>query len=363
MGTSARVVVLPKESNSLRIDDIELPEPGPTQVEVRQFASGICHSQLHQIHGDRQNQLLLGHESTGVVNKVGEAVSHVKVGDIVMITWVPRNPLESGFPPAGVVIEVSNGPARTANVFTWADVTLADEQYVVKVDPEIARDVTAIVGCAVITGAGAVTNSVNIKPGESVAIFGVGGVGLCAVAAAHVAGANPIIAIDLDDEKLGFALDFGATHTINASAENPVKAIQALTLKEDAHTFAKKPVSGADYVFDCIGIPTTIGQMLAACRKGQVSVRPGGTAVLVGLPIETVEVNGMDLILNEKSFIGSAAGSCTPDRDIPLFLDWHKKGKLDLDALVTRRFKLDEINEAVSALENGEILGRAIIEF
>ena len=103
--------------------------------------------------------------------------------------------------------------------------------------------------------------------------------------------------------------------------------------------------------------------MLAACRKGQVSVKTGGVAVLVGLPTDTVEVNGMDLILNEKSFVGSAAGSCTPDRDIPMVLDWHDKGKLDLETLVTRRFKLDEINEAVAALEAGEILGRAIIEF
>lgn len=363
MGTPAQVVVLPKESRTLRIDDIELPEPGPTQVEVRQFASGICHSQLHQIHGVRQNQLLLGHESTGIVNKVGKDVTHVKAGDTVMITWVPRNPVESGPPPAGVVIEVSDGPARTANVFTWADVTLADQQYVVKVEPDIARDVTAIIGCAVITGAGAVTNSVNIQPGQSVAIFGVGGVGLCAVAAARIAGANPIIAVDLDDEKLGFALEFGATHIINASNEDPVNAIQSLTQEENSYSFAKKPTSGADYVFDCIGIPTTIGQMLAACRKGQVSVKRGGTAVLVGLPIETVEVNGMDLILNEKSFIGSAAGSCKPDQDIPLFVDWHKKGQLDLESLVTRRFRLEQINEAVAALESGEILGRAIIEF
>jgi Zn-dependent alcohol dehydrogenase len=363
MGTSARVVVLPEKSNVLRVEDIELPEPGPTQVEVRQFASGICHSQLHQIDWKRVNTLLLGHESTGIVNKVGEAVTHVKKGDIVLLTWVPRNPVAGETPPEGIVLEVSDGLARTNNVFTWADVTLADQQYVVKVDPGIARDVTAIVGCAVITGAGAAVNSANIQAGQSVAIFGVGGVGLCAVAAAKVAGANPIIAVDLDDQKLGFAKNFGATHGINASRENPVEAIHALTGKENAYTFAKAPVSGADVVLDCIGIPKTISQMLASCRKGQVSVRPGGVAVLVGLPVEKVELNGMDLILNEKSFIGSAAGSCKPDEDIPRFLDWHDKGQLDLDTLITQRYKLDDINEAVSALRSGEILGRAIIEF
>ena len=355
--------MLPKNTKNLRIDEIELPQPGPDQVEIRQFASGICHSQLHQIRGAREHPVLLGHESTGVVNKVGEAVTHVKEGDIVVVTWVPRNSGKSGTPPKGVELSVSDGIARTNDVFTWADVTLADQQFVVKANPGIARDVTAIVGCAVITGAGAVVNSANIQPGESVAIFGVGGVGLCAVAAAREVGANPIIAVDLDDEKLSFAREFGATHTINASKDNPVKAIQALTVQEDAYTYTRVPVSGADYVLDCIGVPQTIGQMLAACRRGQFGARTGGVAVLVGLPIEKVEMNGMDLLLYEKSFIGSVGGSCKPDRDIPRFLDWHEEGRLNLDALVTRRFKLDEINEAVAALEGGKILGRAIIEF
>ncbi len=363
MGTTARVVILPKDTKTLRIEEIELPEPGPTQVEVRQFASGICHSQLHQMGRIRQNTLLLGHESTGVVNEVGSDVTHVRAGDIVLVTWVPRNPVESRAPPKGVTLPVSDGVARTRDVFTWADVTLADEQYVVKADSSIARDVTAIVGCAVITGAGAIINTANIKPGESVAIIGVGGVGLCAVAAARNSGADPIIAVDLDDEKLGFARYFGATHTINARTEDPVEAIHALTLQPDAYTFTRVPVSGADYVLDCIGKPETIGQMLASCRKGQFAVRSGGTAVLVGLPIDKFEMNGMELLLSEKHFFGSAGGSCTPDRDIPIFLDWHKNGQLDLDALVTQRFKLDEINEAVAAMEAGKILGRAIIEF
>jgi len=363
MGTLARVVVLPKDTKTLRVEDVVLPEPGPNQVEVRQFASGICHSQIHEIGRKRNNPVLLGHESTGIVNKVGDAVTHVKKGDIVLVTWVPRNAAKAGPPPQGVTLEVKDGVARSHTVFTWADVTQADEQYVVKADSGIARDVTAIVGCAVITGAGAIVNSADIQPGQSVAIFGVGGVGLCAVAAARIAQANPIIAVDLDEEKLGFARDFGATDTINASKQDPVKAIHALTIQENAYTFAKKPVSGADYVFDCIGIPKTIEQMLASCRRGQVSVRSGGTAVLVGLPIENVELNGMDLILNEKSFVGSAAGSCIPDRDIPKFLDWYDKGKLDLDTLVTRRYKLEEINEAVADMEAGKIMGRAIIEF
>jgi Zn-dependent alcohol dehydrogenase len=311
----------------------------------------------------RENPVLLGHESTGVVTKTGEAVSHVKAGDIVLITWVPRKPLEAGVPPAGVELAVKEGIAKTRTVFTWADVTLADQQYVVKADPGIARDITAIIGCAVITGAGAVLNTANVQPGQSVVIIGVGGVGLCAVAAAKEVRANPIVAVDLNDVKLELAREYGATHTINATREDAVEAIHALTREPGAYSFAKTPVSGADYVFDCVGLPQTIEQMLATCRKGQVSVRRGGVAVLVGLPVKTIKLNGMDLIINQISLLGSVAGSCVPDRDFPLFLGWHDQGKLDLETLVTHRFKLDEINQAVAAMEAGEITGRAIIEF
>ena len=191
----------------------------------------------------------------------------------------------------------------------------------------------------------------------------VGGVGLSAVAAARIAKAHPIIAVDLVDTKLQFARDFGATHTVNASNEDPVEAIHALTEQRGKFTFLGTPVSGADYAFDCIGIKTTMQQTVAACRKGQFGARSGGAAVFVGLPTEKLEVNIMELLVTEKSLIGSFCGSCTPDEDIPRFLKWYESGDLDLDALVTERFKLDQINDAVAALEAGEIRGRAIIDF
>ena len=309
MGTPARVVVLPKDTNTLRVEEIELPEPGPSQVVVRQFASGICHSQLHQIHSKRQRNLLLDHESTGIVSKAGKDVSHVKAGDIVLVTWVPRNASEEKAPPVGASLQLGDCLAFSKDVFTWADHTIADQQYVVKVDPDIARDVTAVIGCAVMTGAGAVINTARVKPGESVAVFGVGGVGLSAVAAARLAGANPIIAIDLDEKKLDFARRFGATHTINARDENPVDGIHALTTQDTAFTFQGKPVSGADYTFDCIGIPETMKQIVSACRKGQFGVRRGGEAVLVGIPGENLDLKTIDVVLTEKSFKGSIGGS------------------------------------------------------
>jgi Zn-dependent alcohol dehydrogenase len=208
-----------------------------------------------------------------------------------------------------------------------------------------------------------VINTAQVQPGDSVAIFGVGGVGLSAVVGAKVAGASPIIAVDLDDDKLAFAKRFGATHGINAGREDPVAAIHALTAREGQFTILQSPVSGVDFAFDCIGIKTTMEQIVPACRSGHFGARDGGTAVLVGVPGTTVELNAIDVLLNEKHFIGSIGGSCAPDRDFPRFLEWQDNGDLDLDAMVTQRFALEDINEATAALQEGRIAGRAILEF
>lgn len=363
MGTPANVVVLPQDSAELRIESLNLPDPGPTQVVVKQYASGICHSQLHQMHRPRTSPVILGHESTGVVLKTGSEVSHVQEGDTVLVTWVPRNAAATDVPPVTATLDVSDGVAVSENVFTWADHTLCDQQYVVKVNADIAKDVTAIIGCAVMTGAGAVINTAKVQPGDSVVIFGVGGVGLSAVVGARVAGANPIIAVDLDDNKLDFAKAFGATHGINASHTDPIAAIHEMTATEGKFTIFKQPVSGVDFAFDCIGIKQTMEQIVPACRAGHFGAGPGGTAVLVGVPTTSVELNAIDLLVNEKHFIGSIGGSCAPDRDFPTFLGWHADGTLDLERMVTARYRLEDINEATDALQAGKISGRAILEF
>jgi Zn-dependent alcohol dehydrogenase len=364
MPTPARIAVLPKEKGPLAIVEMNLPEPGPHQVVIKQFSSGVCHSQLHQIHNLRNNPILLGHESTGVVLAKGNAVSHIIEGDHVMVTWVPRNQASTTRLAAATSLNLPDGTIATCqNVFTWADHTLADEQYVVRTSKETVKDVTAIIGCAVMTGAGAILYTAGVKKGESVAIFGVGGVGLSAVAAARVVGADPIIAVDLDDEKLEFARKFGATVTVNASKEDPVNAIRLLTQRTGSFDFFQRPVCGVDYAFDCIGLKVTMEQILPAVRTGTYGVSAGGTAVLVGVPQTKVELSAGDILVNEKKYIGSFAGSCVPDRDFPLFLEWYKNGQLDLNALVTQRFTLDQINEAVAALEQGRIQGRAILEF
>ena len=159
MPTAARVVVVPQDQSPLTVEDVTLPDPGPRQVVVKQFASGVCHSQLHQMHNPRQAPIILGHESTGVVLASGSNVTHVKEGDTVMVTWVPRNAREATTAPwAATVALPDGGTAYSQNVFTWADHTIADEQYVVKVADDINLEATAIIGCAVMTGAGAVEN-------------------------------------------------------------------------------------------------------------------------------------------------------------------------------------------------------------
>ncbi len=364
MPTPARVVVLPADDGPLQVVEIDLPDPGPDQIIVKQFASGVCHSQLHQMHTPRRSPVVLGHESTGIVTQKGSQVSHVSEGDTVMVTWVPRDATAASRNPDAAVLKLPDGStAISQNVFTWADTTIADEQYVVKVNPNIQKEVTAIIGCAVMTGAGAVENTAGVKQGDSVAIFGVGGVGLSAVVAAKKLGAHPIIAVDLDEEKLAFAKEFGATHTVNAGETDPVAAIKALTPQPGRQTMYEGEVSGADFVFDCIGLKQTMEQIVPAARTGFFGAQPGGTAVLVGVPTTQVELKAIDMLVNEKKFIGSIGGSCSPDRDFSKYLQWYAEGSLNLDSMVTARYSIDDINEATRALAAGKIAGRAILVF
>ena len=233
MPTPARVAVVPEEPGPLRIEALTLPDPGPAQVVVKLIASGICHSQLHEIHGPRDADVVLGHEATGRVVAVGSDVAHVGIGDTVLVTWIPRTVGPPPRRPEPAWVDQPNGRrAMSQGVFAWADHTIADELYVVKLPDDVRTDVTCIIGCAVMTGSGAVLNTARVARGQSVAVFGAGGVGLCAIAAARVAGADPIIAVDLDDAKLETARRHGATETVNASQVDPVERIRELTPTE-----------------------------------------------------------------------------------------------------------------------------------
>ncbi len=336
------------------IDEVELPDPGPTQMLVKQFASGICHTQLHTLHSpDARTPTLLGHESTGVAAAVGSAVTHVREGDHVILSFMPRD-LPNGIRPEPPTLKVRGQELKASGASsTWSEHVVVDQAYVVRLDAEVATDVTAVIGCAVTTGCGAVLNTARVRPGDSVVVFGVGGVGLCAVKAAANVSAGPVIAVDISDEKLDFARRFGATHTINSRHEEAVPRITALT------------EGGADFAFDAIGRPETVAQLLPSVHVAVPGWRPeGGMAVQIGVPRQQTQVPVIgDILPGSKVYRGTYGGSARPDHDFPMYVRWFKEGKLPLDLLVSRRFKLEEVNEACAALERGEILGRAIIEF
>lgn len=365
MPTPSRVVVVPQQQGEpLQVLDLTLPDPGPHEVVVKQYASGVCHSQLHTIHSPRPVAQILGHESTGEVTAVGSAVTGLAVGDMVMVTWVPKDAAQAARPGTGVTLDLPDGTqANTRSVFTWATHTIADEMFVVKVPSGIDREVTAIIGCAVITGAGAVLHTAGVQPGDSVAVFGVGGVGLSAVAAARKCGADPIIAVDLVDDKLDFAKRFGATVGINASEVDPIAAIRDLTRREGVYDILREPVAGVDFAFDCIGVPVTMRQISEVVRAGEFGRTRGGVAILVGVPMTPLELDSRFMLLGERTYRASLGGSCSPGEDLPRFLQWHADGDLDLDALVTQRYGIDQINEAVEDLERGRIAGRSILVF
>ncbi len=364
MTTLARIAILPEGSDTVRIDEILLPDPGPHEIVVKIFSTGLCHSQLHEIQESRGSDIVLGHEATGEVVAAGVEVDHVAVGDRVIIGGIPRTIEAPTRTPVSARVEQPGGRvALCQGVYTWADHALLDELYAVKVPADTRPDVTCVVGCAVMTGAGAVVNTAKVRAGQSVAIFGAGGVGLCAIAAARIVGAHPIIAVDLDDGKLEAAKRHGATHLVNATKEDAVEAIRALTTSDSECDMAGLPVAGVHVAFDCIGTPLTAQQILPAARTKALGADGQSQAILVGIPARDFPVSPTDLFLHEKRLTGSLAGSCRPDRDVPLFLEWFARGELDLDALVTRRYSLEDINEAITALSQGEIEGRAIIEF
>jgi Zn-dependent alcohol dehydrogenase len=363
MAAKGRAAIFVEPNKPLVVDEIEFPDPGPDQILVKLFASGVCHSQLHTmsrpVRPGHRLPALLGHESTGVVAAKGAQVKHVKEGDHVMTTWVDRDNSTTTRP---LVAHALNDRAQYSarwrdkdvmhSAATWAEYALAQERVVLPLGKDMPTDVTAIIGCAVMTGAGAIINTLGVKPGESVALFGAGGIGLCAVAAASIVEAHPIIAVDVIEEKLAFARRFGATHTVNGRDADAVKSIQEIT------------GGGADYAIDAVGLPQTQEQILRAVRPGYSGLNRGGTALLIGLtPAGAKPVLDTSLFAGSRSFTRTSGGDCRPDRDFPLFLRWYRDGKLKLNELVTNRYRLDQINTAVDDLERGRILGRGILTF
>lgn len=341
-----KAAVLYELGAPLVIEEVRAPDPGQGQVLVKMAASGVCHTQLLEIRGKRGKDLylphMLGHEGAGVVEAVGPGVSRVRAGDHVILSWIV-GPGASAAPPT---YWKGSQPINAGALTTFQEYTLASENRVTPIRGDMPLDKAALLGCAVATGAGAVLNTAQVKPGTTVAVFGVGGIGLFAVQAAVWRNAARVIAVDVREEKLERARKAGATDAVHAGREDPVRAILDRTEGK-----------GADYAVEAAGLPETMEQAFLSVRTG------GGVAALVGnLPRGMkIQIDPFALICG-KRLVGSWGGDTDPERDFPGYVDLYFAGKLKLDEMITHRFRLEEINEAFEALEKGEV-GRAIVEF
>jgi S-(hydroxymethyl)glutathione dehydrogenase/alcohol dehydrogenase len=352
----------------VRIEDVDLDPPRANEVQVRIVAAGVCHSDYSVATGVMPTKMpcVLGHEGAGIVEEVGPGVDHVAPGDPVVLSWVAQcgecfyclvgqpNLCTLGG-AINLKFRMPDGSTRVHHQGTelqsfsalgaMAERVVAPARSVVKLPADAPLEKAALIGCAVLTGVGAVTRTARVTPGSSVAVFGVGGVGLNVLQGAVLADAGPIIAVDLSQAKLEFARAFGATHTVDASQVDAAKAIRELTGGR-----------GADFAFEAIGRKKTIEQAYAATRKG-------GTCVVIGIGSkdENVDVNVYFLPVLEKRLVGCWYGGADVRQDLPRLLELYREGRLKLDELVTRTYRLDEVNEAFADMAGS--LGRGLITF
>jgi S-(hydroxymethyl)glutathione dehydrogenase/alcohol dehydrogenase len=349
--------ILWEQGAPLSVEAAELAGPRAGEVLVEVKAAGVCHSDLHPARGEwpARTPLVLGHEGAGLVREVGEGVKNVEPGDRVVFCWAPPcgvcPPCTEGRPvlcdrlerttfrnrlPAGDTLLSARGQrvAHYNSTACFADFAVVAEEGVIKVADNVPFGALATLGCAVVTGVGAVLNAARPAPGSKVAVIGAGGVGLNVVQGARLAGCETIVALDTREEPLRLAREFGATDGVDASGEKVFERLKELT---DGR--------GADYVFDTVGAPSTVAQALALARKG-------GTVVVTGLS----RLDGLasfplfPFVMQEKRLVGSVYGSGRPSSDVARLVELYREGKLKLDELATRTYKLGEVNEALDAL-------------
>lgn len=341
---NTRAAILVEQKKPLVIEEVEVPPLKLGQVLVKVLASGICGSQIGEINGvkgpDRFLPHLLGHEGCGEVLEAGEGVRSVKPGDRVVLHWRKGTGLESVTP----VYESRIGRVNAGWVTTFNEHAIVSENRLTKVPAGFDVEAAALFGCAVTTAFGVVTNNAQVAIGQSVVVFGAGGIGLSIVQGAALAGAHPIVAVDLFDNRLELARSLGATHAVNSRGTDPSDAI-AMIVGND----------GADVVIDNTGNVEVIA--LASRLTG-----PRGRTVLVGVPPRgaTAAISTLPLHF-EKRLMGSHGGECRPEADIPRYVRLVGDGRLSLTGVVGRRYGLDEINDAIDDMTSGRIAGRAII--
>jgi aryl-alcohol dehydrogenase len=350
-----------KQSDEFRMEQLELSEPRDDEVLVRIEAVGICHTDLAARDGHLPlppPPSVFGHEGAGVVEKVGKKVTKVKPGDHVVLGWDFCGECAAckaekylycfnffvhnfhGARPDGTTTLKKGNQVIHGNFFnqsSFANFSLANERNVVKVAKDVPLEILGPLGCGVMTGAGAVMNSLQAKAGDSIAVFGVGPVGISAVLAAVVCKCAPIVAVDIHEGRLKAAKEFGATHTVNASKEDPVAAIQALT------------GGGPHFTLECVGNPAVFRQAVDVLPRlgvcGLVGVVPPGTEVSLD----------MDLIMNGRTIKGVLGGDAIQDQFIPELIKLYKKGKFPFDRMITY-YPFDEINKAVEDMEKGLVV-------
>lgn len=351
-----KAALLHEANKPLCIEDIQISKPRRNEVLIRTAASGLCHSDLHFVDGiyPFKAPAVLGHESAGVIEEVGEDVHYVQPGDHVIAclnvfcgkcTFCLSGHL-SLCRGKGTRREAKDEPrlsqkgkavTQFANLGGFAEQMLVHENAVVKIRQDMPLDRAALIGCGVTTGVGAVIRTAAVEPGSDVAVIGCGGIGLSAINGAVLAGANRIIAVDRLPAKLELARTFGATHTVDASAGDSVAQVLELT------------GGGVDYSFEAIGLKQT-------AEDAWAMLRARGVATIIGMlpPGEKIEIQGLDLLV-EKRLQGTAMGSNQFRLDMPRFIDFYLAGRLHLDQLISRRGILEDVNEAMSAMREGEV--------
>ncbi len=359
--------VLFEQGAPLRVEELDLEGPREGEVLVRMAASGVCHSCLHAADGSWKGvpvPIVLGDEGAGTVESVGAGVRELQAGDHVILSWAPTcgrchycvigrpNLCEKRLPGRGLL---PDGTTRMAlggkpvyhygHVATYASRTVVHESSAIRIDPAMPLDRAALVGCSVMTGVGAVLNTARVPAGASMAVFGTGGVGLNVVQGGAMVAAHPIIAVDVKPARLEHALALGATHAVDASKEDPAPAIRRITGR------------GADFTFVAVGNAPAVGQAADA-------LAPGGTCVVIGVPPtgQTFPLDLRPLVTGERAIVGSSYGSARTREDLPRLVTLYQAGKLKIDELITKRYGLEEANEAFRALAAGE-LGRGLIVF
>jgi len=357
MPRKAKAVLCRSHNQPVTVEEINVDPPKRGEVSVRLAACGVCHSDLSAITGTiaLPLPLVLGHEGAGVVEELGEGVTELAKGDRVIFSFIymcgkcrfcvsgrPVLCLEQGralTTPLEGSPRVHDAKGAPLNIFSgcgaMAEYATVSAENLIRVDPKIPLDRAALVGCGVLTGVGAALRSAGLEAGQTVAVFGCGGVGLSVIQGARIAGAERIIAIDTLEAKLAMAKRFGATDVLLAG-EDPVKALKKLT------------GGGPDYAFECVGS----GELAAAAYR---AIRRGGLAVVVGVakPSDATSIRTMTLPFEEKTLTGSYFGSCVPRVDFPRMLALYLKGELKLEELITRRYRIDEAPQAFADLEAG----------